>query len=184
MTSSQGFLSHNASQANSSSHNEADPELKFFYRRKKKDSPNPKRPKSGYMLFSIDTRKQLRATNPNLISNQVMKEISMLWKSLDPDQKAEYEEMANQDKQRYQHEKAQLLENNPYGMPSNRTKNTHVKKPCSPYDMFVKEKKLQIKEENPDILMADILKLLCVSMGSTRFQSEGRFTKREPKMIR
>ena len=172
MASNQDHTSHYVSQTNSSSNDEADPELKFFYRRKKKDSPKLKRPKAAYMFFSIDMRKQLRVTNPSLNSNQVMKEISILWEALDPDQKTKYDEMANQDKQRYRREKAELLESNPSELSGNRTKNTHVKKPCSPYDMFVKEKKLQIKEENPDILMADILKLLASQWESTRFQSE------------
>ena len=40
----------------------------------------PKKPRSAYILFSSDTRKEVVAANPSMKSSEVMKELGRLWK--------------------------------------------------------------------------------------------------------
>ena len=63
----------------------------FFTVAKEKHSSRLKRPKAAYMFFSIDMRKKLKETKPDLISNQIMQEISELWAHIDKEEKAKYE---------------------------------------------------------------------------------------------
>jgi len=126
---------------------------------KKQKIKKPKRNKSAFILFSSDMRPQLKSqTNSN--SNEMMVKLAQLWKDLPADQKEEYNQKALQDKDRYNRELAIYSEANPTKEIHNRTKNNHVKKPCSAYALFVKSAKEEIKSENKGLKMADVFKIL------------------------
>lgn len=73
--------------------------------RKKKDPDAPKRPLSGYMYFSNEYREVVRSENPSINFGQVSKILAEKWKNLGLDDRKPYEEMADNDKKRYQKEK-------------------------------------------------------------------------------
>lgn len=74
--------------------------------RKKKDPNAPKRSLSAYMFFANDTRDSVRSENPGISFGQVGKLLGEKWKDLSPEEKKPYEEKAENDKKRYEEEKA------------------------------------------------------------------------------
>jgi len=54
----------------------------------------------------------------------------------------------------------EFYQTHPYDVIQNKTKNNHVKKPCSAYGLFLKETKKVVKIERPDLKMADVLKIV------------------------
>jgi len=80
------------------------PKARKKTKRKKKDPNAPKRPTSGYFYFAGEVRPQIREENPGIKVTQVMCMIAERWRELDEDEKKPYEEMAAQDRKRYERE--------------------------------------------------------------------------------
>lgn len=95
-----------------------------------------------------------------LNSNEMMTKLANLWKDLPEDEKKKFHDIAEKEKVRYLLELNDFYQNNPYEIVQNKTKKNHVKKPCSAYALYLKEMKKKIKDENPSLKMADILKLV------------------------
>uniref|UniRef100_A0A0D6QSG3 HMG box domain-containing protein n=1 Tax=Araucaria cunninghamii TaxID=56994 RepID=A0A0D6QSG3_ARACU len=74
--------------------------------KKKKDPNAPKRGLSAYMFYANDNRDRVRAENAGITFGQVGKILGEEWKSLTDAQKAKYQKQAEDDKQRYEREKA------------------------------------------------------------------------------
>ncbi|KAF8529228.1 high mobility group box domain-containing protein, partial [Hysterangium stoloniferum] len=47
--------------------------------KKVRDKNAPKRPPSAYLLFQNDVRKDVKAANPNMANNELLKEIARMW---------------------------------------------------------------------------------------------------------
>ena len=84
-------------------------------RRGKRKSPKkgPKRPKSAYLYFCEDRRKQLKSDNPDLKSTEVTSELGRLWNELKADNSRaveleQYEKQASEDKERYDSDKTNI----------------------------------------------------------------------------
>eukprot|EP00921_Rhytidocystis_pertsovi_P015797 GHVQ01025046.1.p4 GENE.GHVQ01025046.1~~GHVQ01025046.1.p4 ORF type:complete len:109 (-),score=18.88 GHVQ01025046.1:1287-1613(-) len=83
-------------------------EKKVQKKRAKKDKNAPKRGKSPYIFYVTDARKSLIEKDPSL-AKDIAKTGSMLgasWGKLSAAQKQPYEKLAQQDKIRYEREKA------------------------------------------------------------------------------
>lgn len=74
--------------------------------KKRKDPNAPKGVKNAYILFSMEERPHIAKKNPNLISKEIMTAIAAKWKKMTPKQKKPYEDMAKEDKIRYEEEMA------------------------------------------------------------------------------
>jgi len=119
----------------------------------------PKRNKSAFILFSSDMRPKIKSeTNSN--SNEMMVQLAKMWKELPSDQRQEYTKKAKLDKERYNLELASYAKTHPAKMIHNKTKNNHVKKPCSAYALFVKSVKETTKTENQGLKMAELFKII------------------------
>ena len=70
----------------------------------KKDPNAPKKPRSAYILFSMDEGKKIRESNPSMSSPEVMKLVGQRWSELDPKEKQRFEEKSAADKERYNDE--------------------------------------------------------------------------------
>jgi HMG (high mobility group) box len=70
----------------------------------KKDPNAPKGAKNAYMLFCAENREQVKEDNSEMNAKEIISELARLWKEADEDVKAEYQEKAAADKQRYQEE--------------------------------------------------------------------------------
>jgi hypothetical protein len=97
-----------------------------------------------------------------LNSNEMMVKLAELWKSLCDDRKKKFYDQADQEKLRYITELNDFYHNFPSEVIQNKTKKNHIKKPCSAYALFLKEMKVVIKGNSPDLKMADILKVVAV----------------------
>jgi len=106
-------------------------------------------------------RTKLRSDDrEKLNSNEMMVKLAELWKNLPETEKKKFYHQAEKEKERYHNELNSFYQNFPAEVIQNKTKKNHIKKPCSAYALYLKEKKQEIKNENPDLKMADILKVV------------------------
>jgi hypothetical protein len=90
----------------------------------------------------------------------MMVRLAEAWKSISESEKKRYYDLADQEKNRYMIDLNNFYLQNPNEVIQNKTKKNHIKKPCSAYAIYLKETKKDIKNENPDLKMADILKVV------------------------
>ncbi len=125
----------------------------------KKDKP--KRNRSAFIIFSSEMRPLIKANEKQKSnSNEMMVKLADLWKGLNEEERKKYHDMAEKEKVRYLLELNEFYQTHPYDIIQNKTKNNHVKKPCSAYGLFLKETKKTVKLEKPDLKMADVLKIV------------------------
>ncbi|SCZ94441.1 BZ3500_MvSof-1268-A1-R1_Chr12-2g03901 [Microbotryum saponariae] len=72
----------------------------------KKDPNAPKRPLSAYMYFSQENRNTVKDDNPDASFGDLGKLLGAKWKDMSDDQKKPYNKKADDDKTRYEREKA------------------------------------------------------------------------------
>ena len=72
--------------------------------KRKKDKNAPKKAISAFMYFSNENRDKIKEENPGIAFGDVGKKLGDLWKSMSPEEKAQYEAKAEEDKVRYQKE--------------------------------------------------------------------------------
>ena len=71
----------------------------------KKDPNAPKKPKSGYMFFSMETRHVIKTENPDSTFAELGKLLGEAWQGLSDADKQPYTDAATEDKERYSKEK-------------------------------------------------------------------------------
>jgi len=64
-----------------------------------------KRPRSSYAFFMKNSRQEIAANNPDKNPRELMSYIAAAWKSISDSDKNKYNEMAEEDKKRYEEEK-------------------------------------------------------------------------------
>lgn len=69
-----------------------------------RDATAPKQPLSGYFLFLNDRREKVRNENPSLTFTEITKLLASEWSKLPADQKQQYLDAAELDKERYNRE--------------------------------------------------------------------------------
>jgi hypothetical protein len=118
--------------------------------RKTKDPNAPKRPLSGYMLFSNDKRDEVRKANPEMKMPDIAKELGKMWNELKEKKKKHYMDKASEDKKRYD---AEMAEYRP-ALP------VKPKRPVTSYFFFCADKRAEVKNANPEMKVTDISKEL------------------------
>ena len=116
--------------------------------KRKSAKKGPKRAKSGYLYFCEDRRDQLKASNPNLKSTEITSELGRLWNELKADSSraaelAKYENNAANDKQRYETEKSDNVDE-----VKQKSTNHPAKKETAPK----KSKKEEVVEDDDDVV--------------------------------
>lgn len=77
----------------------------FSKKKKKAKDPNaPKKNMSAWMHYSVGTRDEVKASQPELTFGEIAKAVSVKWKALSDQERAVWEEKAVADKERYQKE--------------------------------------------------------------------------------
>jgi len=71
---------------------------------KKKDPNAPKRPKSGWIIYSTKVRPEFKKKHADASFGELTQKISEKWKTMTADDKKPYEEEAAKDKKRYEAE--------------------------------------------------------------------------------
>lgn len=77
---------------------------------KKKDVNAPKRKLTAFMIFSNENRAQIKKENPEATSNQLTSLLSKAYKALSSEERAELDRKAADDKQRYETEMVEHLQ--------------------------------------------------------------------------
>jgi len=177
---SQDFPSSPGSDSYAGEDADVQPVLKYSYNKNK--NKKPRRNKSAFILFSIETRAKLKAQlGEDVNSNEMMVRLADKWKNLDKDEKNRFQNEAKLDKERYQRELDNFWKENPQELIQNRTKKNHVKKPCSAYALFLKEVKEEIKKDNPKMKMADVLKIVSERWKQLNSQGKAKYNESAEK---
>jgi len=79
-------------------------------KKRKKDPNAPKKPSSAFFMFSKKNRAQIKTDNPAATFGELGKLVGAAWGALDAEGKKEYQELAEEDKKRYEKENAAYLE--------------------------------------------------------------------------
>ena len=72
--------------------------------KKDKDENMPKRALSAYLFFLVQKRGEVKEKYPELDNTAAMKQLGMMWKEASDAEKAPFEAMAKEDKERYEEE--------------------------------------------------------------------------------
>lgn len=138
---------------------------------KNKDPNEPKKNKSSYMFFCVDCREEIKAENSGIDNKTIISELGSRWKILketNPDKIKYYENLAEQDKKRYQDEKGNYVKPNASEEETKTTKTTKATKEPSTkepkklnsYINFCTKNRETYKTNNPGALPKDITKKL------------------------
>ena len=142
--------------------------------RKKKAAGEPKKGKSAYIFFCADERlklkeEQLKEEQPEMLAKEILAELGARWKLFkdkNPQGVKKYEEMAANDKKRYEEEMKNYVpvaadEENPVAEKTKKTKKTKAagepKKGKSAYIFFCADERALLKEEKPEMPAKEVL---------------------------
>lgn len=136
--------------------------------KKKRDSSTlrkapqaPKRFKSSYILFFMAKQQEIKdSLGPSATVGDVSKKSSEMWKTLPPDQRAHWDDVAKKDKERYMAEKAMYT--GPWQVPWKRAKKdpSAPKRPMSAFLYFSQDKRRKIKDANPGMRNTEVSRIL------------------------
>jgi HMG (high mobility group) box len=121
----------------------------------------PKRGKSNYICFMMAKRPEIKETlGNNATAAEIVKTAAHMWRSLTAEERAHWDNVAEQDKQRYMVEKAAYT--GPWHVSSKRSKKdpSAPKKPMTAFLQFSQERRRQVQEANPSKKNAEVSKLL------------------------
>jgi len=144
-------------------------------KKKQRDPMAPKRNLSAYLLYQNAMRDAFKTDNPGMTFGQLSKYTSHMYKSLTPEEKAQWEERAQSDKIRFDNEMSQYVP--PHGFDSQgnllaefavprKNSKKNAKDPNMPkrargsFLLFTKDERPKIKSENPQIKFTDLGEVL------------------------
>lgn len=140
-------------------------------KKKQRDPMAPKRNLSAYLLYQNAMRDQFKADNPGMTFGQLSKYTSHMYKSLSVSEKAEWDERARRDKERYTEEMKHYVP--PHGFDNHGNlmaeyvapRKNSKKAPKDPnmpkrargsFVLFTKDERPKIQQENPQIKFTDL----------------------------
>lgn len=112
------------------------------------DENKPKKPMSAYFLFANEIRSTLKNENPEKSVIEIAKLTGDKWRSLNNSLKDNYINQYNSNLEKYQQLKIDYLKTLP------------PKKPSAPYLIFSNTLRNDVIKQNPDLLFADISKII------------------------
>lgn len=128
--------------------------------RKAKDAP--RRFKSPYIFFSISKMAEYKAKENNLVTDvtEISRLIAKDWKSLPKSEREKWDQIALQDKMRYNAEKR--LYTGPWQVPSKRLRKdpSAPKRPPSAFLLYCQTERKKVRDQYPGMQNTDISKLL------------------------
>lgn len=131
-------------------------------KKEKKDPEAPKGPKNAFIFFCNDRRSEIKEENPDMKPTEITKKIGEMWKQVDSIEKAQYQEMAEEDKKRYSDQLESYEPKDGFKNPKSPKKNKKEENPSpkrtrSAYIYFCTEKRGEVKKSKPSISNTDIL---------------------------
>jgi len=142
-----------------------------------RDPNAPKRPLSGFFHFSNVGRAKIKEANPDFTVADISKELSRRWHALDEVTRSMFEEMADNDKARFQREKAEY-NNNPnkgYKRAGSRRDPNAPKRPLCGFMYFSGEERAKVRQEFPNFAVGQIGKELGRRWAEASPETRARF---------
>ena len=147
---------------------------------KVKDPNAPKRAKSGYILFCIDKREEIKNDNPEMSGKEILKELGRVWREDLPDNiKDMYNKKSEDDKVRYKQEMTVYTPPD-LGFVATSKKNAKregPKKALSSYIFFCKEYRQILKNEESGLSPKEITSALGAKWKSLSDKDKTPFNK-------
>jgi len=140
-------------------------------KKKQRDPTAPKRNLSAYLLYQNAMRDQFKGDNPGMTFGQLSKYTSHMYKSLTPEEKAQWEERAQRDKVRFEEEMKHYNPPNGFDAQGNllaefavprKNSKKNAKDPNMPkrargsYLLFTKDERPKIQLEDPCLKFTDM----------------------------
>ncbi|CAB9509616.1 Nuclear autoantigen Sp-100 (Fragment) [Seminavis robusta] len=121
----------------------------------------PKRFKSSYICFFMAKQPEIKEDlGDKATVTEISKRSAQMWRSLPPEERAHWDDVAAKDKQRYMVEKASYT--GPWQVPWKRAKKdpSAPKRPMSAFLYFSQGKRRHLKEANPSMKNTEVSRLL------------------------
>ena len=118
----------------------------------KKDPNAPKRPPTAFFLFAATRRQHIKRAAPDAGVTQVAKALGEEWRNLREHEKNEFYAQAETEKKKYEKVKAEYL--------AMKNANSGPKRSPTSFFLFAKDRRPQIKAEQPEAKVTDVAKIL------------------------
>jgi len=127
--------------------------------KKQKHKDAPKKAKSSYICFCNEMRASVKEDFPELDNKQIISKLGELWQGISSDDKKlkKWNQLAEQDKKRYEDEYAKFIEDNPDQVVVPKQK---IERPKSAYVLFSNDNRSSVKKENPSMSPKEVLQEL------------------------
>lgn len=144
-----------------------------------RDPNAPKKPMSAFMFFCREHNEHVRSANPTVYPTGIAKILTAMWKELSYQEQAPYRRMFQQDAERYtrdmstyrprpksdddsssDHDDESSSDHDESPKKSEKPDPNAPKKPLSGFMFFCRERREQVKKDNPTVLPGGIGKLL------------------------
>lgn len=130
---------------------------------KQKAFRHPDKPKQAlnpYVVFTMKNRESAKAANPDATNTELMSIMSAMWNETKPEDRVEYEEIANADKRRYEAEMEVFENANPDFARSKTSPDSGKPTKETAYHLYCEEFRDIRKAEFPDLSAGEITKKL------------------------
>ena len=148
-----------------------------------------KNPQTAYMIFASEKRSQAKEENPEKSFGEISKVLSEMWKSIDEEEKALYEEKAQDDKQRFMGEvedmeegaeKEKLMEKVEKMKGKKSPKKSSEKKSSSgrgksAWTNFCSQNRAKVQSENKGMKPGEVTKKLAAIWGEMTAEEKEEF---------
>lgn len=129
--------------------------------RKRKDPNAPKKGLSAYNFFFQDVRPSVLEEHPDATFAEISKIIGSRFRELTPESKQPYNDLAAEDKLRYNREMLEYNQTAAVPVTKKQPKDPNApKRNLSSYMIFAQEHRAEIKEQNPGCTFGELNKLL------------------------
>ncbi|XP_059401436.1 high mobility group-T protein-like [Carassius carassius] len=148
-----------------------------------KDPTKPRGKMSSYAYFVQTCREEHKKKHPEATVNfsEFSKKCSERWKTMSGKEKGKFEDMAKQDKARYEREMKNYIP--PKGEKKKRFKDPNApKRPPSAFFIFCSEFRSKVKEETPGLSIGDVAKRLGEMWNKTSAEDKQPFEKKAAKL--
>lgn len=138
---------------------------------------------SSYAYFVQTCREEHKKKHPDASVNfaEFSKKCSERWKTMSPKEKGKFEDMAKQDKLRYEKEMKNYIP--PMGQKKKRFKDPNApKRPPSAFFLFCADFRPKIKEDNPGLTIGDTAKKLGEIWNSYSAEEKQPYEKKASKL--
>ena len=119
---------------------------------------HPKQPSNAYIFYTKAVRQSVAEANPTLSNTEIVSLMAKMWKETAEEDRTEYNELAAEDKERYESEMKVFEAEHPDQARAKSSPGKPTK--ATAYHKYCEENRETVREENPDLDGKAITKLL------------------------